>query len=229
MLRFTMKPMFRTGVLLADLGLRGERRVSRFVNDTYHSLDGRFSVISRDVWSELRLPSRFYPTNPEYNPHFVELWADGRCVAKVRDLTVAINWILLKVRKALATLPGHAESETTQEAVLKKALRATGWRMDSIAPSGSKDFGTAVGTKQAIAYLAPSEGGYRLMGEYWSQGNNCLSTISVFVPENAAGEVVNDRVGEFNTQVNAQVADTYAVRLLRKTSEAIPQQELQFA
>lgn len=69
MLSFEMKPIFKSGTPLADAGLRGERKISCFANDTYHSLDGRFSVISRNVFVEQRLPSRLYPTHELYNPN----------------------------------------------------------------------------------------------------------------------------------------------------------------
>lgn len=98
-LRFDMRRRFTPGTPLADAGLRGERKISCFANDTYHSLDGLFSVISRNIFVEHKVQTRFYPTNPAYDPDYVELWANKIMVGRVRSLTVAINWILLKVKQ----------------------------------------------------------------------------------------------------------------------------------
>ena len=97
---FTMRPLYTVGTPLSSMGLRGERKISSFFNDTFHSLDGAFAIVSRDVWKESGLSMRLYPPKPIKGEKFVELWAHGVLVGRTSCLTVALNWIILKVQHA---------------------------------------------------------------------------------------------------------------------------------
>ncbi|KWU19032.1 hypothetical protein [Burkholderia cenocepacia] len=95
-----------------------------------------------------------------------------------------------------------------------------GWTLSDGAAIAIKLYPTAVGPKQAAAYLADfgAESEHILIqGDYISEGNNVLAASSVFVHKKADAATIHARVDEFIVQANAVVADTYAARLLRNS------------
>lgn len=78
-----------------------------------------------------------------------------------------------------------------------------------------KTFQTAVGPKEAQAYLESWGGGrFVLTGQYWSEGSNVLATVRQSLDETMDGAQLDRLVQQFVGEVDSKVADTYAVRLL---------------
>jgi hypothetical protein len=81
-----------------------------------------------------------------------------------------------------------------------------------------KQYETAVGIKEAHAYLGPIKTNYHnvsLDGVYWSEGRNILEPSVVLIPKNADGALVRSLVGQFANRAESTVRESYAVRLLR--------------
>lgn len=103
------------------------------------------------------------------------------------------------------------------------ALTAHGWNTTDLEKWGSatKVFATAVGPKEAHAYLrlAASEPRANLSGEYWSEGRNVLSTCTHAVPLDDEAALIG-AVNAFALEADRQVKESYAARLLRFTAPA---------
>lgn len=83
------------------------------------------------------------------------------------------------------------------------------------APIARKTFRTAVGPKEAQAYLESwDEGRFVLTGQYYSEGQNVLATLRLSLDETMDGAQLDRLVQQFVGEVDSTVADTYAVRLL---------------
>lgn len=84
-----------------------------------------------------------------------------------------------------------------------------------------KQYQTAVGIKEAIAYLqAGDDGARRLIAEYYSEGNNVLSTTTARFTPDCSTEAIEAGTSRFSAQVDHVVSGTYAVRLLRPRAQA---------
>ena len=84
-----------------------------------------------------------------------------------------------------------------------------------------KEYRTAVGIKEAIAFLeAGDEGARRLIAQYYSKGNNVLSTTTARFTPDWSPEVVESGASRFAAEVDDVISDTYAVRLLRHRDQA---------
>lgn len=84
-----------------------------------------------------------------------------------------------------------------------------------------KQYQTAVGIKEAIAYLqAGDDGARRLIAEYYSEGNNVLSTTTASFTPDCSTEAVGAGTTRFAARVDDVVSGTYAVRLLRPRDQA---------
>lgn len=100
-------------------------------------------------------------------------------------------------------------------------LVALGWEASSGVALATKHYKTAVGVKQAFAYLADygtNEVSVLLTGDYQSQGNNALSTSSMSIAKHADTNTVNEKVALYAQNVDAVVAQTYAMKLLKDDS-----------
>ncbi len=83
-----------------------------------------------------------------------------------------------------------------------------------------KSYPTAVGPKEAIAYLRDhrdTSDCILLTAEYQSEGRNVLSTIYVSI-NNGAGDAISSKVALFSSEVDETVSKTYAAKLLRVQS-----------
>jgi len=107
---------------------------------------------------------------------------------------------------------------------VRQHLVGLGWIGSDGTALASKSYQTAVGNKEALAYLADygkNSDNFLLTGEYWSEGRNCLSTVLIAVPKSAALETIPELVMQFAMETDKAVAGTYAARLLAtSTSEA---------
>jgi hypothetical protein len=104
--------------------------------------------------------------------------------------------------------------------IVAEVLAERGWELAHGAAIGRKVFKTAVGDKDAHAYLSIGDiYAVSLNGEYWSEGKNVLGIASELVPLTATAEEVCGITERFAASVDYWVALTYAVRAL-KTQEA---------
>jgi len=121
-----------------------------------------------------------------------------------------------------------SEDHDLLKARLAEALKKHGW----VANTGpgiaiaTKSFATAVGEKQAVAYLNPSsEGVGRLDGNYVSEGNNVLSAMRAGwtpIQGDASNEELTQKAADYDAEVLAIVGGTYAMRLACNWIEQLP-------
>lgn len=112
-----------------------------------------------------------------------------------------------------------SEAHHRLKARLAAALQAHGW-VPTPGPGigiATKAFPTAVGEKQAIAYLNPStEGVGRLSGDYLSEGNNVLSAMRAswsLINGDESDEDLIQLAIDYDAEVMTIVSETYAMRL----------------
>ncbi|TXG96143.1 MAG: hypothetical protein E6R08_10240 [Nevskiaceae bacterium] len=109
------------------------------------------------------------------------------------------------------------KNDPTSQIVIS-ALQSLGWQVSDGAAIAVKTFETAVGPKQAIAYLSPARpGAYHrsLFGDYQSEGRNILAPHGELIAIDAGPADAERIARRFAAEVDAVVADSYAVRLLR--------------
>lgn len=101
--------------------------------------------------------------------------------------------------------------------ILANGLEQLGWNRGDGVSVGTKEYATAVGPKQALAYIldfGPAEDSVILTGTYQSEGRNCLSSLMIPIPRTAAAALVVQQLERFAKEADATIAHTYAARLL---------------
>lgn len=105
--------------------------------------------------------------------------------------------------------------------VVHRLVNVFGWKPDRLLDNlVSKAIKTAAGGRSAglwVAYSQESKS-FWMHGEYWSEGNNALSTCFAIIPETASEAEVSEKVDEFIKSVEDRINNTFAVRLLRKAA-----------
>lgn len=92
-----------------------------------------------------------------------------------------------------------------------------GWAPGRYAMVANRFYPTAVGVKEAQAYLkdfGPDPESFILDGTYYSEGRNALS-VGVMIPKNADDETLRQLVARFAANADESIAQTYAAKLLR--------------
>lgn len=133
------------------------------------------------------------------------------------------TWANRTLPKWLATLwRDEAERLTLLRDGLDKSIQLSlaglGWTILDSTAIASKMYETAVGPRQALAYVqdfGPQEGSVRLIGDYQSEGRNCLSTTSAIIPRFADEETIKALTQQFASEADKVVGESYAMRLLR--------------
>lgn len=122
--------------------------------------------------------------------------------------------------------PGGYMHKIQIKSTIAAALSQAGWKvvpdLDKEISYGvaTKDFDTAVGVKTAIAYVEPSgPNGLKLIGSYYSEGNNTLSTTWYTLGLDTSLEDIAAGAADYAAKVDAIVAKTYAMRLMRFRAE----------
>lgn len=108
----------------------------------------------------------------------------------------------------------------TLKQTLAQCLANLGWSTDTGTAVASKYYATAVGDKQALAYLQDFDRestNLLLTGSYWSEGRNALEATMVSIPRDANAEQAKAVAEQFARLADATVAETYAARLLART------------
>jgi hypothetical protein len=102
-------------------------------------------------------------------------------------------------------------------AVLFALLAEHGWtESEESRHAATKDFDTAVGVKEAIAYVRAWKEGptaFTLSASYTSEGRNTLGMLHDLVPKAASEDEVRRIVAKFSAEVDRLVGETYAMRL----------------
>jgi hypothetical protein len=95
-------------------------------------------------------------------------------------------------------------------------LHSNGWNIfdQPSAALSFKMYDSAVGKKEAQAYLSGDQYSWRLSGLYLSQGRNILETESVLIPKDSNTHSLHDLCFKFVQNVETAIANSYAVRLL---------------
>jgi hypothetical protein len=99
---------------------------------------------------------------------------------------------------------------------VKSSLHKLGWTAVPGVALGGKKYATAVGPKEALAYLQDfgrGENSVVLTGTYQSEGRNCLASTMVHIPKSADADVIARLTERFVTEAETAIADTYAYRL----------------
>lgn len=105
------------------------------------------------------------------------------------------------------------------KAQISAHLAQLGWNVEEAGPIcvGRKSYQTAVGEKEAIAYLAPTgEDAAYFKASYESEGRNVLSCLgSGWKPITSADSSaqLESLVASFSKEVDQVVSQTYAMRL----------------
>ena len=101
----------------------------------------------------------------------------------------------------------------TQSQVIAQLI-ALGWYPDRVCIDvASRDYDTAAGGRTAVIYCHPSSDHPGSHAEYWSEGNNALSTTFKTIPADLDEASVRELVGEYAAAVDARVRQTYAMRI----------------
>jgi len=110
----------------------------------------------------------------------------------------------------------NAAHELTRQAIVA-SLVACGWTALDSTAIARKSFDTAVGEKEALVFLQTwgDSPNFVVAGQYWSEGNNALSTSFIFIPKDASESEAQRLATVFAKKADAAVGDTYAMRLMR--------------
>lgn len=106
---------------------------------------------------------------------------------------------------------------STMKESIARHLSAHGWAPGRYSMVANRYYPTAVGEKEAQAYLkdfGPDSESFILDGTYYSEGRNALS-VGVMIPKDADDETIRRLVAQFAAQADKSIGQTYAARLLR--------------
>jgi len=105
------------------------------------------------------------------------------------------------------------------DSIVLGILVASGWKLEDGTAIASKEYISAVGFKQALVYSTGDGTYYKASANYQSKGNNILSTTSVFFQIPLNNYEVQELAVTFAKEIDAIVAESYAVRLHRLALE----------
>ena len=95
--------------------------------------------------------------------------------------------------------------------IVQKTLVANGWEMRAAPTVALKMYDTAVGPRQAVAYLSKGDEYNRtLMGEYESRGNNVLGGSGKLIPLDASPEAIEAIALAFCVGADKDIDQSYA-------------------
>lgn len=137
-----------------------------------------------------------------------------------RDLAIFKRHMALVTEKPIGRpmIVDDGVSKINMHPIITQVLVECGWTAYSGPAIGVKFFVTAVGIKQAEAYLSKGDEFNRtLSGEYQSEGRNAMSASGVLIPVNADAGMVRRLAQQFAKQVDSAVAESYAARLHKTT------------
>lgn len=101
-------------------------------------------------------------------------------------------------------------------AIIVGKMIDAGWKVLGTAPKVmNKFFATAVGQKEAqIRIDEGSEEKWWVNGWYWSEGNNVLAAMDIYIPSDMDPELVGLKVDAYLVDAEMRIGSSYAARLL---------------
>ncbi|CAN7782162.1 hypothetical protein LJR175_008196 [Variovorax sp. LjRoot175] len=118
---------------------------------------------------------------------------------------------------------------TAIQAQVVGQLISRGWYADRVCRDvASRDYDTAAGGRTAVIYCRPSSdhpGNHLLTAEYWSEGNNALSTSFATIPAGLDEAAVRGMVDDYAAAVDATIRQTYAMRIKALMADEIGEED----
>lgn len=103
--------------------------------------------------------------------------------------------------------------------IVEVVLIKNGWKSFGGSAIAVKEFQTAVGMKEAQAYLSDGDGINRtLSGAYETAGHDALANCSVLIPVDASEQTVSILTSKFCQYAEDAIEQSYAVNVLRSQS-----------
>lgn len=102
---------------------------------------------------------------------------------------------------------------------MAQLLETRGWTVLDSTAIALKEFNTAVGPKEAHAYVqdfGPGNDSVMLAGVYYSEGRNILEPLGRLVPRDADDVRLDQEAAAFAQHVERAVAQSYAAKLLTR-------------
>lgn len=97
-----------------------------------------------------------------------------------------------------------------------QVLSAHGWQILDSTAVAIKTYDTAVGPKEALAYLTKGDGyNVTLFGTYYSEGRNVLEAHGQLIPVDADEATALAAAERFAADADKHIGNSYAARLLR--------------
>ena len=115
--------------------------------------------------------------------------------------------------------PQYVGEKKVLDSIVLSILETHGWKLEDGTAIASKEYISAVGFKQALVYSTGDGTYYTVSANYQSKGNNILSTTSVFIQIPLNTYEVQELAATFAKEIDAIVAESYAVRLHRLALE----------
>ena len=107
----------------------------------------------------------------------------------------------------------NAATTATIRTTLAACLGLIGWTAIDSTAIATKTVQTAVGEKEAHAYLQDWGDGYILAGDYSSEGRNVLESNGVLIAADADDADLMRLAGEFAAKANKAMDESFARRL----------------
>lgn len=109
-----------------------------------------------------------------------------------------------------------------QREQIRRSLVESGWCVsdEMVGALARKKYETIVGWKEANVWLRVKPDVMILTAEYWSEGNNALSTLYAHIDKGSDRTQIHAQVMSFAKDIDDRVAQTYAARLLRPAAHA---------
>lgn len=108
------------------------------------------------------------------------------------------------------------QPEIIRQAITSR-LSEHGWEPISNGTAIARKFyETAVGMKEALAYLYPGADYFTLKGDYQSEGRNVLEAHGALIPRGADEQEAIEKTDAFAADADRYVGESYAARLVRK-------------
>lgn len=105
---------------------------------------------------------------------------------------------------------------------VQQSLTDQGWIALNSVAIATKGYATAVGRKQAYVFVSYWANEWVVTAGYDSQGRNILESLRVTLPETANADTIREAIAEFSADIDARVAESYAVRLIRNEPQKQP-------
>lgn len=163
---------------------------------------------AREVVREMQARSSFTWITGMTALDVLDAAIDGRDLAQSSRMVSRDSLDTMQIKRGIADRLVSLGWEPVSEFDMQHALAVA-----------TRTYKTYVGNKTAIAYLETYENDLKVTGHYLSEGRNVLSTTSCVIPRGLILEEIKSGAERFSQQVDAVVAESYAMRLTRDTTK----------